>query len=120
MCGFCFGGLAACFGAWTLVCGSTVAGAFAEGEDGAFSAGAWLSAGGGAAFCGAGLGAGVGSAVCARTASARLPIISVAIAEARMRLIDTVLATRIVSIPTKATNEPVTREFESACRLAAD
>jgi hypothetical protein len=103
-----------------LVCGSTVAGAFAEGEGGAFSAGAGV----GAVFCGVGdgVGAGVGSAVCDRAVSAKVQIMSEATLKATMGLIGTFLATGIVSIPTNAANESIAmREFESGCRgLAAN
>jgi hypothetical protein len=103
-----------------LVCGSTVAAPLEEGATGSFPAGAWLSSGAGVAFCGTGLGAGVGCAVCDRAVPTRPQIMKEANPEARMRFVETVLATRIVSILTKAANERVTREFEGACRLAAN
>ena len=72
-----------------------MAGAFAEGVAGAFSEGA-------------GEGAGAGSAVCDRAVPARPQITSEAIPEAKMRLIDTGLATGIVLIPNKVANGFVT------------
>jgi hypothetical protein len=75
------------------VAGAFAEGAFVEGAAGAFSAGE---------------GAGAGSVVCDRAVPARPQIMSEAIPEAKIRLINTGLATGIVLIPNKATNGFVT------------
>src|SRR5579871_698384 len=79
-CGFRFAGFAACFGACTLVCGSTVAGAFAVGAAGA-GVGAF-SVGEGTVCAGVG----VGVAVCACARSAKPQIISEAAPARHIRL----------------------------------
>jgi hypothetical protein len=71
------------------VAGAFAEGVFVEGAGGAFSAGE---------------GAGVGSAVCDRAVPARPQVMSEAVPEARMRLINTDLGTDICFYPNKAAN----------------